>query len=75
MAPHRTHTPALRLGYLVAEMPRLGTGRDLGLNGALDYFRDPPGDWHRSWNGAAFSLIRRNGGSSNLFISEPRHGV
>jgi hypothetical protein len=71
---HRVQTPAPHLSGLLADVHRLATGRELELNDALKYFRDP----------ARLTLVvERSGVLVNpskrrrleALLSEPRHGI
>jgi hypothetical protein len=71
---HRVKTPAPHLSGLLADVHRLATGRELELNDALKYFRDP----------ARLTLVvERSGVLANpakrrrleALLSESRHGV
>jgi hypothetical protein len=74
MATHRIQRPATCLSGLITYVHWLATGRELQLNDALDYFRDPA---------RLTSVVERGGilaDSSKhrrlkALLTESRHGV
>ena len=74
MTRHRIQTPPHRLSGLLADVPRLATGRELQLNDALDYIGDPK---------RLASIVKRSGVLAvpskrrklEALLSESRHGV